>query len=352
MKTNVYTAGPALIGLIIAFFLTVAMLFTAGWNFPPIHSSQSGYRGTGMDQLVTPSTERLLKLANALPDPIDPASPDGKRAKDVYKNIQVLTDLSEDQFNRTMLALASWVAPQDGDNAGCAYCHNTENMADDSLYTKKVARRMIQMTRHLNQDWKTHVGLTGVTCYTCHRGQPVPKNIWFSNPGPPRAGGFATNNNGFGHPNKVNGSSEMTLDPLTPTLEGSEEIRVEGTEALPSDFGASIQTTEQTYSLMMYISTSLGVNCTFCHNTRAISQWAQSSPQRVTAWYGIRLARDLNVSYLDPLVATLPANRLGPTGDSPKVGCATCHQGANKPLLGVSMAQDWPELGGTPVAKP
>ena len=67
----------------------------------------------------------------------------------------------------------------------------------------------------------------------------------------------------------------------------------------------------------------------------------------MTAWHGIQMARDLNTNYLDPLKATFPANRLGPLGDGPKVYCATCHQGANKPLLGVSLAKDYPELGGT-----
>jgi photosynthetic reaction center cytochrome c subunit len=41
-----------------------------------------------------------------------------------------------------------------------------------------------------------------------------------------------------------------------------------------------------------------------------------------------------------------PADQLGPTGDVAKVYCATCHQGAYKPLLGVSMAKDYPELQG------
>ena len=36
--------------------------------------------------------------------------------------------------------------------------------------------------------------------------------------------------------------------------------------------------------------------------------------------------------------------RLGPHGDPLKVNCATCHQGAYKPLLGVSMLRDYPEL--------
>ena len=33
-------------------------------------------------------------------------------------------------------------------------------------------------------------------------------------------------------------------------------------------------------------------------------------------------------------------------GDVAKVNCATCHQGVFKPLYGVSMAKDYPELVG------
>jgi photosynthetic reaction center cytochrome c subunit len=54
--------------------------------------------------------------------------------------------------------------------------------------------------------------------------------------------------------------------------------------------------------------------------------------------------RDLNTNYLDPLHGTFPGARLGPEGDSPKVNCATCHAGVYKPLFGVSMAKDFPEL--------
>jgi photosynthetic reaction center cytochrome c subunit len=58
------------------------------------------------------------------------------------------------------------------------------------------------------------------------------------------------------------------------------------------------------------------------------------------------MARELNTAYLDPLQSVFPPQRLGPHGDSPKLNCATCHQGVNKPLNGVSMAKDFPELGG------
>jgi photosynthetic reaction center cytochrome c subunit len=101
---------------------------------------------------------------------------------------------------------------------------------------------------------------------------------------------------------------------------------------------------------MIAMSTSLGVNCTYCHNSRAFSQWPQSTPQRVTAWHGIQMTRDLNAQYLEPLQSEWPPNRLGANGDGPKLYCATCHQGAPQPLLGVSLAKDWPELGG--VASP
>ncbi len=54
---------------------------------------------------------------------------------------------------------------------------------------------------------------------------------------------------------------------------------------------------------MLYMSGSLGVNCTYCHNTRALARWDESTPQRVTAWHGIRMVRELNTDFLTPLDA-------------------------------------------------
>ena len=324
---------------------TVSVFIGLKWLPERVNVTQNGFRGTAMNQIVHPVAQRLLQANNLIPESSDPASPDGDKAVDVYENIQVLKDLSAEQFLRVMTSITEWVAPEEG----CGYCHNLENLADDSLYTKKVARRMLEMTRHINLDWKAHVANTGVTCYTCHKGNPVPANIWFTSPDPQGKPGLMATNDGLGHPNAINASTSLQTDPLTPLLLGKEPIRIAGKTALPAaPYGAPIQTTEQTYSLMMHMSSALGVNCTFCHNSRSFSDWSQSTPQRVTAWHGIQMARDLNALYLDPLKTTYPANRLGPIGDAPKLNCATCHQGANKPLLGVSMAKDYPELGGTP----
>ena len=293
---------------------------------------QRGYRGTGMDLLYSKAELALQKSDNALPDVIDPVEPAGQKASTIYKNLKVLGDVDVTEFGRLMASMSTWVAP----TQGCAYCHGNEgNFASDALYTKRVARRMLQMTRHINADWTKHVGKTGVTCWTCHRGQPVPSYIWFNNPGPASEMAVAS---------AAAGDSALPTDPYTPYLDGTNEIRVASTTALPSGDRSSIKQTEGTYALMMHMATSLGVNCTFCHNTRAFSDWSESTPQRVTAWYGIRMVRDQNKNFLQSLAGTFPPNRLGPHGDVPKVNCMTCHQGAYKPLLGASMISTYPEL--------
>ena len=108
--------------------------------------------------------------------------------------------------------------------------------------------------------------------------------------------------------------------------------------------GRSIQDTEKAYALMMHLSTALGVNCTFCHNSRQFSSWEESRPQRVTAWHGIKMVGEVNQTYMESLTDVFPANRKGPLGDVLKTNCATCHQGVNKPLYGFSMAKEYPEL--------
>ena len=340
MKTLLVVAGA-----VVALFLTLAQFGTAGWTRPPILAQQHGFRGTGMDQVQTRQGAAALKAANLAPAPADPPGEANDKAGEVYQNVKVLKDLTTEQFNRLMVSMTEWVAPAQG----CTYCHNTENMADDTLYQKRVARRMIQMVQHINTDWKEkHVHEAGVTCYTCHRGNPVPKQIWFQNPGPTFKSGFIARNNGQNLASPSVGLASLPYDTLSEFLAKKDidenAIRVNATTALPESKGKPIQAAERTYGLMIHMSQGLGVNCTYCHNTRAVSQWSQSTPQRVQAWHGIRMVRDINAEYLEPLHETFPANRLGPTGDVPKVNCTTCHNGQPKPLNGASVVKDYPEL--------
>jgi photosynthetic reaction center cytochrome c subunit len=286
----------------------------------------------------------LIKQAslNQAPTAPDAASADGPKAGQVYQNVKVLGDLSVGQFNRHMVAITQWVAP----DQGCAYCHNVQNFADDGKYTKVVARRMIQMTQKVNQDWKPHVAETGVTCYTCHRGNNIPTQVWTEPKDRKYAGGLLGDLAGQNIATKEAGLSSLPFDPFSPYFKDAAPIRVNGNEAMAGVGAnanrASLKQTEYTYSLMVHWSESLGVNCTYCHNTRNFQSWER--PQRVTAWYGIRMARELNNEYIIPLTDTFPPHRLGPKGDVAKVNCSTCHQGAYKPLYGAAMAKDFPEL--------
>jgi photosynthetic reaction center cytochrome c subunit len=320
----------------------VAML--SGCERPPIETVQTGYRGTGMEQIYNPRTLAKEAALNEAPVAAEAASADGPKASEVYQNVKVLGDLSVAQFNRQMAAITQWVAP----DQGCAYCHNVQNFADDSMYTKVVARRMIEMTQKVNQDWKTHVADTGVTCYTCHRGNNVPTQAWNEPKDRKYANSLLGDLAGQNIATKAAGLSSLPFDPFTPYLKDALPIRVNGNEAMAGVGSnanrSSLKQTEYTYSLMVHMSESLGVNCTYCHNTRNFQSWEESRPQRVTSWYGIRMARELNNDYITPLTDTFPAHRLGPKGDIAKVNCSTCHQGAYKPLYGAQMAKDYPEL--------
>lgn len=335
----------ALIGVMSAALIGISLAVYR--EKPPIATVQIGYRGTAMEQNYN---ERMLdkdlakNTAPVAAKPIKPR-PGAPLAKDVYENIQVLGDLNTGEFGRTMNAMTEWVSPEQG----CAYCHVEGNFADDSKYAKTVARRMLEMTKHINAEWKTHVAETGVTCYTCHRGKNVPAEIWFKPKEGKSLGGSMADSSGQNKPAKSVAYTSLPLDPFTPYLLGNSDIRVNGTQALKvAGSKANLHSTKQaehTYGLMIHMSGSLGVNCTYCHNTRSFSSWeGESTPMRATAWYGIRMTRDLNNDYLVPLAPAFPANRLGPAGDGPKLNCATCHQGAFKPLYGAAMAKDYPAL--------
>jgi photosynthetic reaction center cytochrome c subunit len=326
----------------------------------PKQQAQYGFRGTSMESVTTVAANEKLKAANVVPPApydLDPATlSESPMAKDVYQNIQVLTDLRQEEFDRLMQGITEWVVPANvpEERQGCNYCHNPENLASDEIYTKVVARKMIQMTRTINANWQPHVAKTGVTCWTCHRGNAVPAGVWSTDMNDPvlrtRDMTRAYQNN----PVMSVNASTLPHDPYTPYLLNAQEIRVQSKDPLPRNHVVSIRKTEQSYALMIHMSQALGKNCTFCHNSGAFASWDKSPPQRATAWHGIRMTRAINVDYMNPLQPVFSANamgiggtgpmRVGAKGDVLKVNCTTCHQGVNKPMYGVSMLPAWPEL--------
>jgi photosynthetic reaction center cytochrome c subunit len=326
--------------------LTAALagaLMLSACEWPDMEAEQLGFRGVAMEQVTNPRIVARAASVHEVPEALPPAAAAGPKAGQIYQNVQVLGDLSIGQFTRTMQAMTQWVAPEQG----CQYCHvEGEALSADTLYTKRVSRRMLQMTADINNSWNTHVGMTGVTCYTCHRGNNVPANGWFYEE-PRRVNASVGPATGQNRAAMTTALASLPYDPFSPYLQSdAEDIRVISDGPLPirGAQGSSIQDTERTYALMMHMSSGLGVNCTYCHNSRAFSKWDASRPQRTTAWYGIRMLRDVNDDYLVPLTGEFPDHRLGPMGDVQKANCTTCHQGVSKPLNGVSMLADYPEL--------
>ena len=316
----------------------VAILYT--W---PLSTStlQTGPRGTGMEvvkfnsQLTAPDPGIAGFISS---DPVPPEAGDA-RARFAIENAEpLLGDLTEANYTRLVDAMRDWT--------GIPTLFDGEE-----TYQTVVARRMIEMTQNINENWDGHVNANkqvGVTCYTCHRGQPVPSDIWFKlSPVNSAAQGWSANQN---RTTSQSTYSSLPSDALEKYLLENEVIAVHDLESrvagIPGKDGyPGIQHAERTYAFMNYIADSLGVNCTFCHNTRAFYDGAQVTPQWGTESLGIQMVQELNQEYLVPLKDQYPPERLGPKqADAPKAACKTCHKGYQQPLQGTNVIADWPEL--------
>ena len=328
----------------IALIAAGSALLLGGCDLSPKRTYQNGYRGTGIQQVIDKGLVNVAANIPPEPYPHDPTNA-GDKASAVYQNVQVLGNVSANNFNRIMLSMNAWIGTGE---QGCAYCHNLNNMASDEKYTKVVARRMLQMTANINQNWTQHVHATGVTCWTCHRGNAVPVYNWNLGPPPGDPLKLAGNKRGKDTPLAVVAYSDLPNQPYATYLNTNPQvIRVAANQPYPSRADTMpIDSARATYGLMMHMSSSLGVNCTYCHNTQSFRQWSISRPQRTNAWYGIRMVRDINVNYIGGLANVFPAYRKGPQGDPNKTNCGTCHQNQAKPMGGYPMLKDYPELAG------
>jgi hypothetical protein len=81
------------------------------------------------------------------------------------KNLQVLP--ADVDIHKTMTSF------REGLGVTCAFCHVQGNFASDENPNKNIARSMILIVKDV--DSKLPQGVDGITCYTCHRGEAVPK---------------------------------------------------------------------------------------------------------------------------------------------------------------------------------
>ncbi len=91
-------------------------------------------------------------------------------------SVTVLTGLTVPEFEAEMQQMTASLG------VSCGFCHVRGNFASDSNPHKATARRMLEMTKAINQqffpDYKPADGesrLGRVTCFTCHQGNERPK---------------------------------------------------------------------------------------------------------------------------------------------------------------------------------
>jgi Photosynthetic reaction centre cytochrome C subunit len=97
----------------------------------------------------------------------------GPKVEKADKNIKVLTGMPESQLIPTMKSITISLG------VACNYCHVTKDgqldTAADDKETKRIARTMMKMVQDVNRT--TFHGNPTVSCYTCHRGEPTPRNF-------------------------------------------------------------------------------------------------------------------------------------------------------------------------------
>ena len=174
--------------------------------------------------------------------------------------------------------------------------------------TKLAARRMFEMTRYINSAWATHVNPAGVTCYTCHRGQPVPAEVWWPRiPAPVKA--FVDRRDHWNEAADTVSTFFPNAGYANITCRTIRSRHNRPPRCAPTTSPKSSCRT-RIYEMMMQYSLSIGVNCNYCHlNTSVFEDWKQSTPMRWTGYYALRFIRDLNRNYLLPLAQIIPQQR-------------------------------------------
>ena len=92
---------------------------------------------------------------------------DGAVAQSNFRNIQVLTDMTDRDIQLTM---QSWTR-QFGST--CFDCHVQGDFASDAIERKQTARRMAEMVRALNDTTYFRESSRAADCFLCHQGSFV-----------------------------------------------------------------------------------------------------------------------------------------------------------------------------------
>jgi hypothetical protein len=116
--------------------------------------------------VLVPSTWMSLRAQDARPAPGMVDTP----------SVKVLRGLTVPEFEAEMQLMTQALG------VSCGYCHVRRDFASEDNPRKAKARRMLEMTRAINQQFFPDYKPAGeesrigkVTCFTCHQGNETPK---------------------------------------------------------------------------------------------------------------------------------------------------------------------------------
>ncbi len=115
-------------------------------------------------------------LLLALSIPLSAGAIQDSRPPRPPENVRILTEFQVPAIRAEMQRIASALG------VGCDHCHVQGNFASDEKSPKRMARRMLEMTRTLNAQYfpkhevKEGESILGrISCTTCHEGNRVPR---------------------------------------------------------------------------------------------------------------------------------------------------------------------------------
>jgi photosynthetic reaction center cytochrome c subunit len=294
-------------------------------------------------------------------------------------NVQVLQGMSSAQIWTYMQQYVSG-----GLGVGCQYCHNINNFASDEIPQKVSARAMLRLVNDVNAEFI--VGLPNwrgnyVQCTTCHNNQPNNLEgfgVQFVNSVPPiQVVVDPLDDQGVPITDPALKPAEVAQPvdlkdailfyvynyqiwkPFDPNVEESGR----GSMALTFEGGPTQEQVTINQNVMNYQSWSLGVGCTFCHNSRnflafetdpagnlanplyAYNRLKAMRMLQLTTWlaenwleYGA-IAKDAIPSIREGGASEYSYRQLGDGQIYNVPGCYTCHQGNSVPLAAINQSQ-------------
>ncbi len=120
-------------------------------------------------RLLTLSLVLAISAVISVSSSLAQQQPATQTAEQRFKNIQIFKDISATQLDPTMAFISGSLGVR------CNYCHVVNQFDKDEKPPKLTARRMIQMVLDLNKG--SFNGQGAVSCYTCHRGKPIPVSV-------------------------------------------------------------------------------------------------------------------------------------------------------------------------------